>query len=484
VKHEEDYGNFFTSPLPSNYDDILITRRLTNDFLRNQGLKRVWTVKYIWALGMGTVLTGFYVQRNLGWHFSGFFSMLVAMIIIAFIYFSLIIAAAELTVHFPYAGGAYAYARRGLGMFGGFFAGSTSTLQFIFAAATLLALLKDYLIFISPTVPAVLLSIVIFSWLMAGYVFDTRISVIVQFFATNCALSGIVLFCIGSSHAVGTFNYLSGPVPSLNLAEIFAVLPFVIWFFLGLEGLTVLAEESKHPQQNLPRGFIVTAVSTIVLTFGVWHFAAGTLPWGLLSQSKYPLLFILQHVQSQDRVLLSTFSAVSLCAFLSGLNGLINGYSRQVFSLARAGYLPHVFSRLYFGRRTPYLAVIVPGLVVVPAAFFLSLDFMTYMTVVCALMTHLLVFISFFRIRQLEPSLFRLWGTAYQPYLFGIAAVLVLLVLASVLYYYRLEMGKAILIGALLGIYYYFWARDRVRDEAPEESMAVSGEKRIKVDFH
>lgn len=51
---------------------------------------------------------------------------------------------------------------------------------------------------------------------------------------------------------------------------------------------------------------------------------------------------------------------VGLAGLIASFFSIIFGYSRQVFALSRAGYLPRVLS-LTSKRKTPYLALLVPG---------------------------------------------------------------------------------------------------------------------------
>ena len=51
---------------------------------------------------------------------------------------------------------------------------------------------------------------------------------------------------------------------------IFAAIPFAIWFFLGIEGVANVAEETKNPQRDISKGFgwgIFTLVVLCVLVF-------------------------------------------------------------------------------------------------------------------------------------------------------------------------------------------------------------------------
>jgi len=479
---KRDAGDSLFGYGPSDFDDILITKRITDDFLRNQGLKKIWTPKYLWALGTGTVLAGMYNQWSLHAEAVEPLSVLAAVGIIAFLYVIFIILVSELAVHFPYAGGPYAFARRGLGTFGGYLAGTAGAMQFIFGTAALFVMFKSFILVFFPGGTGMALSVATVIALLALCAFNSGASAGVQFFFTNCALSGLILFFIGSSGAGHNFSLEYHPVSFWS--GVLTALPVVIWYFFGLEGLSLVAEETKNPERTLPLGLILSVVSVSLFCFGMWFFVSRSMPEIFFSSGRYPLLFVLEKVQGQDRVLLTTFSAVSLCAYVVGLNGFINGFSRQVYSLARGGYYPLMLGRLHANRRTPDLAILFPGMLSILIAYLLPFKLMVCFSIVSALFVHILVLISYFQIRKYEPALFRFGGFIHHPFIFFLALFLVFVLLTIVIFTYAAEIWKLIVVWGLVCLYYFLWARHHIRDEAPEESRAVSVERKIKIDLH
>ena len=93
------------------------------DYFAKRGLKRYAKVWSLWALGVGAVISGHYS----GWNFglaNGFGSMLVALFIIAAMYWGLIFSLAEMSPALPHTGAAYSFARSAMGPWGGMFTGS------------------------------------------------------------------------------------------------------------------------------------------------------------------------------------------------------------------------------------------------------------------------------------------------------------------------------------------------------------------------
>jgi ethanolamine permease len=45
----------------------------------------------------------------------------------------------------------------------------------------------------------------------------------------------------------------------------FAAVPFAIWFFLGIEGTALAAQEARAPEVSLPNGFLLDIATLVVL---------------------------------------------------------------------------------------------------------------------------------------------------------------------------------------------------------------------------
>src|SRR3970282_283975 len=88
----------------------LTCKKVDKVYFEKRGLRRYAKVWSLWALGVGAVISGHYS----GWNFglaSGFGSMLVALFIIAAMYWGLIFSLAEMSPALPHTGAAYSLAR-------------------------------------------------------------------------------------------------------------------------------------------------------------------------------------------------------------------------------------------------------------------------------------------------------------------------------------------------------------------------------------
>ena len=60
---------------------------------------------------------------------------------------------------------------------------------------------------------------------------------------------------------------------------------------------------------------------------------------------------------------------IGLLGLVASFHGIIMGYSRQMYALARAGYLPRFLANVHATRRTPHWAIIGGGLVGIAAIY-------------------------------------------------------------------------------------------------------------------
>ena len=82
---------------------------------------------------------------------------------------------------------------------------------------------------------------------------------------------------------------------------VWAAIPFAIWFFLAIEGVANVAEETINPQKNILRGFgsaLATLIILCILTFlaavgvGGWEKIVYPSPGAPASDSPLPLACI------------------------------------------------------------------------------------------------------------------------------------------------------------------------------------------------
>ena len=155
----------------------------------------------------------------------------------------------------------------------------------------------------------------------------------------------------------------------------------------------------------MPRGIIaamgillVTAVAVLFLTTG----AGGAQE---MQSSGNPLVEALG-----DGAAAKVVNYIGLAGLIASFFSIIYAYSRQLFALSRAGYLPKSLS-VTNTRKAPVLALIVPGII----GFVLSLTgqgaMLLNMAVFGAALSYVLMMISHIVLRRREPDMPRPYRT-------------------------------------------------------------------------
>jgi amino acid transporter len=165
----------------------------------------------------------------------------------------------------------------------------------------------------------------------------------------------------------------------------------VFFAYIGFDAVSVLAEESKNPQRDLPRGMIYSLVICTVVYILLALVLTGTVHYKNFEGVGDPLAFIFesQHLNVGWMQLL-----VSICAVIAMTSVLLvfqMGQPRIWMSMSRDGLLPPVFQKIHHKFKTPSFATIVTGLVVGVPILFTDKTFVLDFTSIATLFAFALV---------------------------------------------------------------------------------------------
>src|ERR1700678_4763579 len=96
-------------------------------------LARTLSGLHLWGIATGLVISGEYFGWSYGWALAGTLGFLVSTVFIAVMYTTFIFSFTELTTAIPHAGGPFAYSYRAFGPIGGYVAGFSTLVEFLFA---------------------------------------------------------------------------------------------------------------------------------------------------------------------------------------------------------------------------------------------------------------------------------------------------------------------------------------------------------------
>jgi ethanolamine permease len=325
-------------------------------------LKKVLKPIHIWALAVGLVISGEYFGWNYGWGVAGTMGFLIATLLVTVLYITFIFSFTELTTSIPHAGGPFAYAYKAYGPLGGLIAGYATLIEFVFAPPAIAFALGSYVHFLHDGISVMNTAVGCYIIFTLINLFGIKESAVFNLIVTILAVVELLIFLGIVAPHFKTENFMHNNMP-FGLTGIFAALPFAVWFYLGIEGVAMVAEEVAEPHRNIPKGYILGIATLVLLALGVMIFSGGIGDWQTLSKIDYPLPESISMVLGKTNSWTKIFAGIGLFGLIASFHGLIIGYSRQIFALSRSGFLPSVLSDVNKKFQTPHWAVIAGGIV-------------------------------------------------------------------------------------------------------------------------
>ncbi|PZQ02453.1 MAG: ethanolamine permease [Variovorax paradoxus] len=439
-------------------------------------LKKVLGPLQLWGIAVGLVISGEYFGWSYGWNTAGTLGFLVATVLVAAMYTTFIFSFTELSTAIPHAGGPFAYARRAFGPTGGFIAGFATLVEFVFAPPAIALAIGAYLNVQFPGVDPKMIALGAYVVFIALNWVGVSIAATFELFVTLLAIFELLVFMGVVAPGWSMANFVangwagSSVLDGKAIAGIFASIPFAIWFFLAIEGAAMAAEEARDPHRTIPVAYTTGIVTLVVLAFGVMVFAGGVGDWRTLANINDPLPQAMKVVVGASSGWLHMMVWIGLFGLIASFHGIIMGYSRQIFALARAGYLPRYFAALSPRFGTPHRALVAGGVVGVAAIFSdewisfggqtLTANIVT-MAVLGAIVMYLVSMAALFKLRTSEPHLHRPYRAPFYPVFPAIALGLGLVCLGAMVWFNTLLTVLFCVLMALAYAYFRLTADQR-----------------------
>lgn len=162
----------------------------------------------------------------------------------------------------------------------------------------------------------------------------------------------------------------------------------VFFAYIGFDAVSTLAEESKNPQRDLPKGMIYSLVICTVIYIILALVLTGMVKYDLLGVTD-PLaeIFALKGV----KWMLFIVSIAAVVAMTSVMLVFQMGQPRIWMTMSRDGLMPKKFAEIHPKHKTPGFATIVTGLVVGLPIFFTDENFVLDFTSIGTLFAFVLV---------------------------------------------------------------------------------------------
>jgi ethanolamine permease len=421
-------------------------------------LQKTLSAIHLWAISVGLVISGEYFGWNYGWGAAGTVGFLIVTLVVTLLYITFVFSFTELTTAIPNAGGPFAYAHKAFGPWGGLVAGYATVVEFVFATPAIAAALGSYVHFLYPAITPLVAAVVCYIVFSCINLLGIKESAMFSLVVTLLAVVELLIFMGIVAPAFSFENFTRHAFP-IRWGGLFAALPFAIWFYLAIEGVAMVAEEVKDPQRHIPRGYIAGIVTLTALALGVMILTGGIGDWRTLSNIDYPLPEAIGLVLGKDNTITRLFAGIGLFGLIASFHGIIISYSRQLFALARAGFLPGVLATVNRRFKTPHAALLAGGGAGMLMLFFANTGQIIILSALGAVVMYIISMVSLFQLRRIAPDLARPFKTPFYPIFPGTALVLSVVSLLSIVYYN--PFISLLFLGGLILTILVFWASGR-----------------------
>jgi ethanolamine permease len=413
----------------------------------------------LWGLGVGYVISGMYFGWNLGLEQGGTVGLAIATFFIIILYITFTFSYTELACAIPKAGGAFDYASRAFGKDLGFIVGMAQNVEFIFAPPAIAFAIGAYFNLFFPQIPV--LGIAIFAYILftSLNIYGVRAAALFELVITILAVGELLLFAgITLPHfEVGNLKLNAYPH---GWQGIFASIPFAIWFFLGIEGVANVAEETVNPQRTILKGFgsaILTLVLLCVLTFVS---SVGVAGWEAIvyktdgASSDSPLPLALGHIVGNNNLLYHLLITVGLFGLVASFHGIILAAGRSTFEFGRVKFAPAFLGKVHSRFQTPARALLINMVIGVIALLTGKTAEIITISVFGALTLYIISMLAVIKLRSSEPELRRPFKVPLFP-AFPVVALIIASVsfIAMTFYNLRLALVYFLILGACYGVF-------------------------------
>ena len=274
----------------------------------------------------------------------------------------------RMSKRFPIAGSVYSYVQRGINPHVGFIAGWLILLDYILVPGLLIVMVMNWGTALIPNSPAWLWGIVFIAFNtfvnirgihlnrgMDWIIFIIEVVALIAFIALGCnflANGGADGFTIAPLYQEGevTPQFIASGISLAALS------------FLGFDGMSTLAEETREPEKNIGKGIIIALCFIIVVFVAQTYIAAAVQPDRANTD---PDMGFFDACYAAGGLLLQNFMLVINIVAI-GIANIMNAQlasSRLLYSMGRDGVIPRVFGKVHPKYQTPWFASVFLGVV-------------------------------------------------------------------------------------------------------------------------
>jgi amino acid transporter len=370
----------------------------------------------------------------------------------------------QMSQAFPVAGSVYAYAQRGINQTVGFLSGWMIILDYIFVPALLYIIAASSLTALVPGVPSwawLLFFIVVNSVInVRGIAFTAKANWLFLIAELIVLAFFLVLGVIGIANRVGD-GFTIKPfydASHFNLNFVMTATSVAVLSFLGFDGISTLAEETKGGNKTVGKGIMWALMLVGVLFVVQTYLAALIVPdWHSFKDLNNAFYEVAYKVGGTGLAYATTIATILAWGIADALVAQA-AVSRILFGMARDRNLPGVLAKVHPKFKTPYAATILVAAVSLIVGFIFLSDVTVLSQIVNfgALTAFLVIHVSVINYYIRKQHSHDYWRHLIVP-IIGFLIIGFVMVNLDIL---AKEIGLAWLV---IGIIYYLIIRRRKR---------------------
>lgn len=413
----------------------------------------------LWGLGVGYVISGMYFGWNLGLAEGGTLGLAISTFFIIIMYVTFTFSYSELACAIPRAGGAFDYATIALGKDLGFIAGIAQNIEFIFAPPAIAFAIGAYFNIFFPSIPILVIAGFAYVLFTGLNIYGVRAAAVFELIITILAVGELLLFSTITLPYVEIKNLSVNAFPN-GWAGVFASIPFAIWFFLAIEGVANVAEETVNPQRTILLGFGSAILTLVVLCILTFVSSVGVAGWESIvykadgSTSDSPLPMALEHIVDGGHWLYHLLITVGLFGLVASFHGIILAAGRSSFEFGRVGFAPAFLGRVHSRFQTPANALLINMVIGLIALLTGRTADIITLSVFGALTLYIISMISIIQLRKTAPEMPRPFKVPFFP-AFPVIALTIAVISFVAMCIYNSRLG-AVYIAIIILSYIIF----------------------------
>lgn len=417
------------------------------------------------GLGIAIAISGQFSGWNFGLAAGGWGGMMIAALLTGLFYIGLTQCVAELAAALPSAGGTEAYCRRAFGARAGYIVG----MSVLFALAIAIGVVATFATAYGQSVLGIeawIIKALLFGGVLLLQLRGAREAVGATMVVGMIAIGVLLLFSASMAQFANVQNLISSDTGGLlphGIVGILTCVPFALWLFLGVEQAALAAEETADPGKAIPKALTVAIATLLVVGLSVLIFGPAGGGLKQISGSDDPLYAALTSplAYGGESWLTKTIGTGALIGLIATLFSVVYTSSRQLYSLARDGYLLRQLAATN-RKQAPHTALLVVTAIGLIATVFPPEQAML-LVIFLLNVSYLFVLAAFVRLRMRQPELPRPFRAVGGNVTAAITAVLSLVVLWACFVQQPAGMAYALVVYAVLILQFMLFQRSRMK---------------------